>query len=818
MQWIWLLVLFASIATLIYQRASLNVLTLGLGVLLGLYSILGGHHSVAQLTILWGLFILAFIPLRIKVWRQTLIIKPALKFYRKVMPTMSRTEREALSAGTVSFEGELFCGNPHWDALLNMPAPSLSAEEQAFLQGPVNILCSMIDDWDITHRRADLPPEIWEYLKTEGFFALIIAKEYGGKDFSACAQSQILSRIYGKSASVATTVAVPNSLGPGELLQHYGTDEQKNHYLPRLASGEEIPCFALTSADAGSDAGSMTDTGIICRGIYQGQEIIGIKLNFNKRYITLAPVATVIGLAFRLYDPDQLVGQNKDLGITCALVPRLTTGVVVGRRHYPASAVFQNGPVSGQDVFVPLDCIIGGIKMAGQGWRMLMECLAAGRAISLPAASLGGAKVLAHASGAYARVRQQFNVPIGQFEGIREALARIAGLTWLMDATSLFTASLIDNGARPAIASAITKFHVTEMGRVVANDAMDLHGGKAVCLGPNNYLGRFYQSIPIAITVEGANILTRNLIIFGQGAMRCHPYLFAEFEAANNLDQSAGLQQFDRALTGHIGFTLSNVFRTLLLALTGGRISRAPRGKTKNYFQQITRFSSALALVSDVSLLVLGGSLKRREALSARLGDVLSYLYMLTATLKKHHDEGCCKDDLPAIKWVAATCLYEIEQRFSAIFANFPSRPISYLFRWLVFPFGMKFSPPSDKLRHQLAEMVTEFTPLRDHLINNLYLVDDGTNSAALLESAMKQTIAIQPLVKTLKLSERQKIISGATLTKKAQDAFAKNIISAEQLALIFHAESLRQKVIAVDDFSTEELMHQVITKEVVTT
>lgn len=808
MQWIWLLVFLILALTLSYQRASLNVFIVGFGIFLIFYSFLGAHHSTLILVSVWGLFFLFFLPLRLSILRQRIIIKPIFQFYRRIMPTMSTTEREALNAGTVSFEGDLFCGCPRWDTLLTIPKPTLTEEERAFLDGPVNTLCAMIDDWDITHCRADLTPEIWAYLKKEGFFALIIAKAYGGKAFSAYAQSQILVKIYGKSVSVGSTVAVPNSLGPGELLQHYGTDNQKNYYLPRLASGEEIPCFALTGPDAGSDASSMTDTGIICRDVYQDKEIIGIRLNFNKRYITLAPVATVIGLAFKLYDPDQLIGQKTDLGITCALIPRETSGVVIGRRHYPASAVFQNGPVSGKNVFIPLDWIIGGVQMAGQGWRMLMECLAAGRAISLPSAGVGGAKMSAHATGAYARVREQFHVPICYFEGVQEALARIAGLTWMMDATRLLTASLIDQGARPAIASAITKYHVTEMGRIVGNDAMDVHGGKAICLGPNNYLERYYQSIPIAITVEGANILTRNLIIFGQGAMRCHPYLFAELDAANHPDPKMGLAAFDRALMGHMGFTWSNVCRAFLLAVTGGRIAHAPPGKTKRYFQQITRFSAAFALVADVSLLTLGGSLKRREALSARLGDILSYLYILTGVLKKYHDDECPDADFPVVQWAAATCFDAIENSFTELFKNFPLKSISYIIKTEILCFGKKFSPPSDRLCHQVAGLVSDLTPFREHLIDGVYLLEDGHNMAALLEAALHHMIAIQPLVKLLKTAEKEGHVSGLTLLEKAEMGLAKNILSAEQLMFIQQAEKLRQKVIAVDDFASEALMH----------
>ncbi|MDX1901400.1 MAG: acyl-CoA dehydrogenase [Gammaproteobacteria bacterium] len=804
----WFIVGSILMLTLIYQRASINIFTLAVAVLLLLYS--GLHHAhVAQLITLWGIFFLLFLPMRIRSLRYAILTKPALKIYRSVMPSMSRTEREALAAGTVSFEGEIFCGNPNWQKLLAMPKGELSAEEKAFIDGPVNQLCSMIDDWDIMHRRADLPPEIWEFLKHEGFFSLIIPKEYGGKDFSACAQSQILTRIYGKSPSVATTVGVPNSLGPGELLHHYGTEEQKKYYLPRLARGEEIPCFALTGPESGSDAGSMTDIGVICHGEFEGQNILGIRLNFNKRYITLAPVATVIGLAFRLLDPEHLLGSEEDLGITCALIPRNTTGVEIGRRHFPVGAVFQNGPIKGKDVFIPLDWIIGGIKMAGHGWRMLMECLATGRAISLPAASLGGAKSVAHASGAYARVRRQFNASLAQFEGIQDVLARIAGLTWIMNATRWFTASLIDQGAKPAVASAITKYHVTEMGRIVGNDAMDLHGGKGVCLGPNNYLGRAYQSIPIAITVEGANILTRSLIIFGQGAMRCHPYLFREFEAAQEDNPAVRLREFDRALIGHMGYTLSNIVRTFLLSLTSGRLARVPRGKTKRYFQQITRFSAALALVSDISLLILGGALKRRESISGRLGDILSYLYMLSAVLKKYHDDDRNSDDYPVVQWAAQTCFYEVQQRFDALFKNYPTKWMAALLRVIVFPYGKHFSPPNDHLCHRLADLSTDATPFREHLIDNVYLNEkDSHDSNTLLEKALHQMIAAEPLKKILRKAERDGVIQGDTFEQKARAGVEKNIISQAQFDSLLQAEKLFQKVIAVDDFASQELQH----------
>lgn len=807
MQWIWLLAFVLLGGMLAYHRAKLIIWGLSVAIFLILMTRIGSF-SGWSLVCAWTVALVTFLMLSVTSWRHKWLIQPVFRFYCKAMPTMSRTEREALAAGTVGWEGELFQGNPRWSKLLAYPKPVLSEEEKAFLEGPVEVLCSMIDDWDITHNRADLPPEMWDYLKQQGFFALIITKEYGGKAFSAYAHSQILTKVYGKSASVASTIAVPNSLGPAELLMHYGTVEQKNYYLPRLARGEDLPCFALTGPEAGSDAGAMSDNGVVCFGEYDGKEVLGIRLNFDKRYITLAPVATVIGLAFKLYDPDHLLGNKKDLGITCALIPRNIPGMRIGRRHFPVNVVFQNGPIHGKDVFIPVDWIIGGPKMAGQGWRMLMECLAAGRAISLPASGMGGAKLAMYTTGAYARVRRQFNVPIGKFEGIEEPLARMAGYTYLMDATRSFTAAVIDTGEKPAIASAITKYHVTEMGRAVCNDAMDIHGGKGICLGPRNYIGRMYESIPIAITVEGANILTRNLIIFGQGAMRCHPYVFAEFEAARNKDLAEGLLAFDKALMGHISFTISNLVRSLVLGLTNGRVAMAPSGKTKRYFQQATRFSAAFALMADISMLVLGGSLKRKEFISARLGDILSELYLLSAVLKHYHDQGKNGDDLPILRWAGLTCLYTIQQKFDELLKNFPRRWLRGLLSFLIFPLGKHFSKPSDKLTHKVAQLMMDQTASRHRLTDGAFVTAVEGNMAAVVEDALTKTLRAEPIEKALKMAVSEGLLLNGNQVTLAKQAFAKQIITQDQLNIILQSEEARQRVIAVDDFAPEELEH----------
>src|SRR6478735_6228069 len=519
---------------------------------------LAGFSVTANL-VLAAAFVVAAAVLNLAFLRRALITNQILAVYRRILPDMSQTEKEAIDAGTVWWDGDLFSGKPDWDKLLAVPAPKLSEEEQAFLDGPVEELCAMCDDWEITHERQDLPPQVWQFIKDKGFLGMIIPKKFGGLGFSALAHSAVVMKLSTRSSATAITVMVPNSLGPGELLLHYGTDEQKNYYLPRLAKGLEVPCFALTNPEAGSDAGAIPDFGIVCKAMHEGREVLGVRLTWEKRYITLGPVATILGMAFKLFDPDKLLGGKEDVGITLALIPTSHKGVNIGRRHIPLSSAFQNGPNSGKDVFVPLSWLIGGEAMVGKGWRMLVECLAAGRSISLPSLSMAAGKMCTRATGAYARVRSQFKTPIGRFEGVEEPLARIGGNTYLMDATRRMTMVALDSGEKPSVISAICKYHMTERMRMILNDAMDIHGGKAIMMGPNNYLGHAYGNVPIAITVEGANILTRSMIIFGQGAIRCHPFVLKEIAAAGAND----LRAFDAALWGHIGFTVSNALRSL---------------------------------------------------------------------------------------------------------------------------------------------------------------------------------------------------------------------------------------------------------------
>src|SRR3954463_13235312 len=626
--------------------------------------------------------------------RRKALTDRVLAIYRRILPDMSQTEKEAIDAGTVWWDADLFSGKPDWDKLLAVRAPRLSAEEQAFLDGPVEKLCEMCNDWEISHELQDLPPHAWQFIKDQGFLGMIIPKKYGGLGFSALAHSAVVMKLSSRSSTAAISVMVPNSLGPAELLLHYGTDAQKDYYLPRLAKGHEIPCFALTNPEAGSDAASIPDFGVVCKGTWQGREALGMRVTWDKRYITLGPVATLLGLAFRLYDPEGLLSDRKDLGITCALVPTNTPGVNIGRRHLPLNAAFQNGPNWGKDVFMPLDWIIGGRDYAGKGWMMLMGCLAAGRAISLPTSSVGGVKALTRFTGAYARVRSQFKTPIGRLEGVEEALGRIAAHTYMMDATRVMTAGAVDLGEKPAVLSAIAKYHMTERARACVNDAMDIHGGKGICLGPNNWLGRGYQIAPVAITVEGANILTRTLIIFGQGAIRCHPYVLREMRAAKEMHGAEASREFDDAFTSHVGHVLSNGVRTFIYGLTHAAFAPVPKNASPeltHYYRNVSRLSAAFAFLADVSMLAMGGALKRKEKISGRLGDVLSMMYLVSATLKRYEDMGRIKADLPLVRWSVRDALYHAQKALDGLFSNFPVKPLARLLRWSIFPLGMSF-------------------------------------------------------------------------------------------------------------------------------
>ncbi len=754
-----------------------------------------------------AVFALIALPLNLDAWRREHISRPLLDLYARVAPKLSDTERTAIDAGTVGFEGELFSGKPDWRRLLAEPKPVLSAEEQAFLDGPVETLCGMIDEWEISHELADLPPRVWDYLKAERFFGMIIPRRYGGLEFSALAHSAVLQKLASMSATLASTVSVPNSLGPAELLLRYGSDEQKEHYLPRLADGREIPCFALTGPYAGSDATSIPDVGIVCKGQWQGGNVLGLRLSFDKRYITLAPIATVIGLAFRLYDPDHLLGDIEDRGITLALLPRDTPGLEIGRRHLPLNVPFQNGPVRGKDLFVPLSQLIGGPDMAGHGWRMLVECLSVGRAISLPSNSTGGARMAAAATGAYARIRKQFGLAIGRFEGVEEALARIGGHTYAMSALSRATAAAVDRGEKPSVPSAIAKYHTTELAREVARDAMDVHGGKGVILGPHNWIGRGWQGAPIAITVEGANIMTRSLMIFGQGAIRCHPWVLKEMQAAAIEDERERLAAFDRAVFGHIGFGISNAVRSLVLGLVHGSIGRVPGDRyTRRYYRKLNRYAAALALVSDVAMGTLGGRLKQKEALSARLGDVLSHLYIASAMLKRHEDHGRPVADRPLLAWAFHEGVWRMQGALDGVLRNFPVRPIAWLLRVLVFPFGRREVPPSDRLGHRVAALLIAPNEARDRLLEWSYRTPTANNHVARMNALLPEVIAAEPVErkfgKLLKTGELQ----GHDFAAQLADAEARGLLTSSERSLLEHVREATFEFISVDDFDGADL------------
>ncbi len=739
--------------------------------------------------------------------RRRLLTRPIFATYRKLLPQMSDTEREALEAGTVWWEGELFRGWPDWRKLQAYPQPRLTREEQSFLDNEVAEACRLVDEWQVTQELYDMPAAAWRHVKDAGFLGMIIPKRYGGLEFSAYAHSQVITKLSTRSSALAVSVMVPNSLGPAELLLRYGTEAQKNHYLPRLAKGIEIPAFALTSPWAGSDAASIPDSGVVCKGMWQGRETLGMRVTWDKRYITLAPLCTLLGLAFRLYDPDGLLGGKEDVGITCALVPYDHPGVDTGRRHFPLNAMFATGPTRGKDVFMPLEFIIGGPAMAGQGWRMLMECLAAGRSISLPASHVGMAQLTARSVGGYARVRNQFKLAVGRFEGVEEALTRIGSYTYMMDATRKMTAGAVDLGEKPSVASAIVKYHLTERARQVVNDGMDIVGGKGICLGPSNFLGRAYQQVPIGITVEGANILTRSLIIFGQGAIRCHPYLLPEMQAAQDPDHEKGLRDFDRALWGHVRFTIRNGFRALWLGLTGSHFVPAPADvapEMRRYYQQLTRFSSAFAFLTDISLLVLGGSVKRREKLSGRLGDILSLMYLMSCTLKRYETEGRQQADAPLAHWAIWDAMYRAQQAFEGVIANFPNRFIGAFLHRSIFPWGYPYVFPADDLGHQVASALIGPSATRDRLTAECYLPGSAAEPVGAIELALQATLEAEPIEAKIRAAEKEGRFGNdprANVRDIAIVAAETGIITPAEFAVMKRRNALRDIVVRVDDF-----------------
>lgn len=729
-------------------------------------------------------------------FRRDWLTRPIFSWARKVMPEMSDTEREALEAGDVWWDADLFTGSPDWSKLLAYPQARLTAEEEAFLNGPVDELCAMLDDWTINWDLRDLPPQVWDFIKRHKFFGMIIPKEYGGLGFSPYAHSEVVRKISTRSCAAAVTVMVPNSLGPGELLMRFGTAEQRERWLPRLADGRDIPCFGLTSPEAGSDAASMIDRGVVCKGVFEGREVLGLRLNWHKRYITLGPVATLLGLAFKAYDPDHLLGPTEELGITVALIPTDLPGVEIGHRHLPSMQVFQNGPNWGRDVFVPLDYVIGGRERIGEGWKMLMTALAAGRGISLPSLSAAAAAYSARTSGAYARIREQFNVPIGKFEGIEEPLARIAGIAYQLDGARRLTCAALNEGHHPAVISGIMKLHATERMRIAIDDAMDIHGGKAVIDGPQNYMGNLYRAVPVGITVEGANILTRNLIVFGQGAIRAHPYLLAEMTALADDNAARGLDAFDKAFWGHVGHAFANTFRALGRSWTGGAFApAADAGPATPFYRQLSRHAAAFALCADMALLTLGGALKRREMLSARFGDILSELYLLSAALKRWEDEGRQEADFAALEWCMATGLKTIETRFAEILVNLPNRFVAFALKLIVQPFGARAVGPTDGVVHRLAQLILEPSAARERLTPNISHIEDDRGLAR-LEKAFALVTANEDIVKKMRSAR----------IRDPREALRNGIISQTEADRLTAAHEAVAKVVEVDDFAPEVL------------
>ena len=807
MLWLWIPVLVVGVAWLAHRRVAplpaLGVVAVYL-LAMGVFS----HAHAPLMTLLWLLWLAVVLPLALPDLRRRHFSAPMFRWFKKVLPPMSQTERDAIDAGTVWWDGELFSGRPNWNTLLAYPKSQLSAEEQAFIDGPTEELCAMVTDWEIG-QAMDLPPAAWAHIKEHGFFALIIPKEYGGKGFSAYAHSQVAMKLATRSGDLASTVMVPNSLGPAELLLHYGTDEQRNHYLPRLARGDDIPCFALTGPLAGSDAGAMPDTGIICKGQWEGEEVIGLRLNWEKRYITLGPVATLLGLAFKAYDPEHLLGEKEDLGISLALIPTDTAGVDIGRRHLPLGAAFMNGPNSGKDVFIPLEFLIGGQDMLGKGWMMLMNCLSVGRSISLPAVGTGAAKFTSLVTGQYTQIREQFNVPLAAFEGIQESLARIGGNAWLMDSARMLTANAVDLGEKPSVLSAILKYHLTERGRECITHAMDVHGGKGIIMGPNNYLGRNWQGAPIFITVEGANILSRNLMIFGQGAIRCHPFVLKEMALVGREDQDQALAEFDTLLLQHIGFAVGNAASTFILNLGFGHFESMPGDRlSQGYFRALNRQAAAFAMLADLSMMLLGGELKRRERLSARLGDVLSHLYLASAALKRYHDLNYPEHLNSLFRWSMEEALGESERALDELLRNFPNRLLGALLRGVVFPFGRRHKGPSDVLDAEVAHILgrAKGDPALESLLAGCYRPTSPNDAVGALQHASDLLTASRPLQSTLHHAVKSGQVTPQAGEPLIDAALNAGVLQAGEALKLRELQAARRQVIDVDDFDKEAL------------
>jgi acyl-CoA dehydrogenase len=795
--------------TLLYRGISLAVFT---AVTAGVFVVLWAIGAVGLI----GFVVLAVLigaPLALfnaVPARRALLTRRLYGVFRKILPEMGATEKEALEAGDVWWEAEMFRGRPDWQQLLDFKLTKLTPEEQAFLDNETTQLCEMIDDWQVNFELKDLPEDVWSYIRNHGFFAMLIPKEYGGLGFSAYGQSCVVAKIATRSLTAAVTVMVPNSLGPGELLTHYGTAEQQDKWLPGLASGTEIPCFALTGVEVGSDATKMPDTGIVCKRTIDGEEVLGLSLTFNKRYITLAPVATMMGLAFKLKDPDGLLGDpdTVDYGITCALLATGTPGVNIGRRHFPG-ATFQNGPIQGEDVFVPIDAIVGGPDKAGKGWPMLVECLSAGRGISLPALSTASGKGMYGITAAYSRIRRQFGTEIGNFEGVQEGLGVIGGYAYILENVRNLTASGVDH-CTPSVVTAMVKYHATEMMRTIINHSMDIHSGRGIIMGPRNYLAAAYQALPVAITVEGANIMTRSLMVFGQGAIRCHPYVYSEMEAAHNPDFDAGLKEFDRLVFSHIGFSVNRAVRAFTLAITGARIAKAPVANEMSvYYRHMERFSAALAFCADLSMGTLGGALKLKESTSARLGDVLSHLYMASATLKGFEVHGPTDEDKVHATWAMEYHLHAIENAFHEFVRNYPVKAMRPVLKLIALPTGRHFSGPTDAMNSALCDMMLNMkldTPFGQRMSYDIHIGRGENDPTGRLMLAYEKLQQVDEFYSEFLRAAKHGEITGETLEQQLASAVSGKLLTCDQADQIREYDRLRYDVLLTDDFSKEYL------------
>ncbi len=804
------LVSLAVFIALAMTRAKLTMWAGGLAALAavwmlykGLHGALGPLEAAAALlpAVILGL-------LTVTGFRRAVLINPAMSMVKRILPPVSDTEAQALEAGTIGFDAELFSGTPDWSKLRRVQAIRLAADERAFLDGPTEELCQMAKDWEIRHAERRIPDAIWTFVRDRGFLGMLISKEHGGLGFSPQAQSLIIGKVSSRSPDVCTVVMVPNSLGPGELIEKYGTPAQKEHFLPRLAKGIEIPCFGLTGPTSGSDAANMRDIGMVTKGMHEGREVLGIRVNWEKRYITLGPEATLLGLAFQLFDPDKLIGATEDVGITVALIPTQYPGVRIGRRHLPSGSAFPNGPNWGEDVFIPMDFVIGGQAMAGHGWRMLMECLSAGRSISLPSSSAAGAKMMLRVTGAYARIRRQFGLSIARMEGIEEPLTLLVEHAYVLEAARATTAAMVSAGERPSVLGAILKYQSTERMRACVNAAMDVHGGRGICDGPANYLQAAYQMVPVAITVEGANILTRSLITFAQGALRSHPFLIKEMQAAQNPDRAKGLDTFEQAFMGHVSFSLANMAASLVHNLTGGWFAQAPAGtgEMARWYRQLSRGSRNFAFVADLTVAILGGGLKTKQKLTGRMADALSELYLLSCTLKRFEDDGRLATDAVFVELAARNGLARFQRALGGAIDNFPNAPVRWLMQLVCFPLGRRFKPASDALGRKAVALVIEPGEVRDRLTRDIFISKDPNDATGILEYTLPKVVAAEETVRKVERAVRKGEIKRYHGNDWLADAEAKGIVTAAECAMLREVEDLTARVIAVDHFDPREL------------